>query len=449
MCAGCVWETILKPLVLPLVGWERGYPDAEAQDPVPGEPLFKVYSAAELLAEADEDELRRIPATTDTERWLRTMEAYDAVTDVLLGAPERGRPGQRSRHRGGAQHMTAAPESSPLAELIGWLQAEGYQPVRRHFDRQQWSARCPAHDDHDPSLEISEGDTQPVLLTCHGPCEFPDIVAKLKALGCPVNLSSQRFDWKKAPRRGRKRVERPPAGPYDKPWSPVPACVVETGDLQCIALYALLTLRCGKDNRRQRGWKRLAEALGVQVRTVREHALHLAERGWINIHGDSNALGAERSVEVWLRHCPVLGIVGENVHPLSRKHAKEQTVARSTHPVDPDEQPTVVRSTHSTDPDCRALNAPTPGDCGALNAPPEDDCRASNAPHSRYVGDGYVLGNGYVGTPEEEMEEPDKAAPSGDEHAPEPEEPEGTLDTEDELLGALPERFPGATVEDR
>src|SRR5690606_14689172 len=40
-------------------------------------------------------------------------------------------------------------------------------------------ARCPAHDDREPSLSIAEGDDGRVLLTCHAGCPTRDIVARL------------------------------------------------------------------------------------------------------------------------------------------------------------------------------------------------------------------------------------------------------------------------------
>lgn len=44
----------------------------------------------------------------------------------------------------------------------------------------QWEALCPAHDDRKPSLNISIGDHQPLLLYCHGGCTFEDILNALK-----------------------------------------------------------------------------------------------------------------------------------------------------------------------------------------------------------------------------------------------------------------------------
>ena len=42
-----------------------------------------------------------------------------------------------------------------------------------------WNSRCPAHDDKQPSLSISEGREGRVLLYCHAGCQIEDIVAAL------------------------------------------------------------------------------------------------------------------------------------------------------------------------------------------------------------------------------------------------------------------------------
>jgi len=52
----------------------------------------------------------------------------------------------------------------------------------------RWKALCPAHDDHDPSLAVDEGDDGRCLLNCFAGCEFEAIVA---ALGLtPADLMS-------------------------------------------------------------------------------------------------------------------------------------------------------------------------------------------------------------------------------------------------------------------
>ncbi len=43
-----------------------------------------------------------------------------------------------------------------------------------------WSARCPAHEDRDPSLSIAEGADGQVLLYCHAGCALEDVVRALR-----------------------------------------------------------------------------------------------------------------------------------------------------------------------------------------------------------------------------------------------------------------------------
>lgn len=92
LCHGCVWDAIVKPLATPLIGWERGYPPKTAKDPSPDRG-WRITSGADLMAEWKEAEKHRIPATTDTEKWLRTSEAWDAFTTVLLDRLETADPG--------------------------------------------------------------------------------------------------------------------------------------------------------------------------------------------------------------------------------------------------------------------------------------------------------------------------------------------------------------------
>src|SRR5262249_5167845 len=40
-----------------------------------------------------------------------------------------------------------------------------------------WKAKCPAHDDKEPSLSISEGADGRALLHCHAGCALDEIVA--------------------------------------------------------------------------------------------------------------------------------------------------------------------------------------------------------------------------------------------------------------------------------
>jgi putative DNA primase/helicase len=53
----------------------------------------------------------------------------------------------------------------------------------RRAGRDNWIARCPAHDDRDPSLSISVGDTREVVFKCFAGCTQSDVIAALKDRG--------------------------------------------------------------------------------------------------------------------------------------------------------------------------------------------------------------------------------------------------------------------------
>ena len=42
-------------------------------------------------------------------------------------------------------------------------------------------ACCPSHDDHDPSLSVSEGQDGKLLVRCHGGCSQESVISALKA----------------------------------------------------------------------------------------------------------------------------------------------------------------------------------------------------------------------------------------------------------------------------
>jgi putative DNA primase/helicase len=46
-----------------------------------------------------------------------------------------------------------------------------------------WMARCPAHEDREPSLSIAEAGNGKVLVRCHAGCEQQHVIAALKARG--------------------------------------------------------------------------------------------------------------------------------------------------------------------------------------------------------------------------------------------------------------------------
>ncbi len=80
--------------------------------------------------------------------------------------------------------MTAATwaDTSELDEFLSRLDG-----LRQHND--YWTARCPAHDDREPSLSISRGDDRPIVLTCHAGCSFEEVYKAV--MGRPPRLRPQ------------------------------------------------------------------------------------------------------------------------------------------------------------------------------------------------------------------------------------------------------------------
>lgn len=101
LCHACVWESIVKPLVDPWVGWDRGYLPQQASD-APRD-TWEPINLTDYLKHTRDD--RKLPADTDTERWLRTSEAFDAFTGVLIDRLYAADPG--NGHGIGRQHMPA------------------------------------------------------------------------------------------------------------------------------------------------------------------------------------------------------------------------------------------------------------------------------------------------------------------------------------------------------
>ena len=60
-------------------------------------------------------------------------------------------------------------DAGELARALGGARREGAG----------WRARCPAHDDHDPSLGISDRDGK-LLVHCRAGCSQADIIAALR-----------------------------------------------------------------------------------------------------------------------------------------------------------------------------------------------------------------------------------------------------------------------------
>lgn len=69
-----------------------------------------------------------------------------------------------------------------------------------------WMARCPAHDDRNPSLSISRGRDGKILVFCHGLCTQEAVVAALRYRGL----------WAEDRHRFRRSIVRPARGSYNE-----------------------------------------------------------------------------------------------------------------------------------------------------------------------------------------------------------------------------------------
>ena len=56
-----------------------------------------------------------------------------------------------------------------------------------------WMARCPAHDDREPSLSIRQSDNGKVLVRCHAGCDQEQVIAALRSRGLCMESGPRRF----------------------------------------------------------------------------------------------------------------------------------------------------------------------------------------------------------------------------------------------------------------
>ena len=70
-----------------------------------------------------------------------------------------------------------------------------------------WMARCPAHDDREPSLSIRDADNGKVLVRCHAGCDQRDVIAALRSRGAWETAGRQEGRF---PRKVRRRLPNEP-----------------------------------------------------------------------------------------------------------------------------------------------------------------------------------------------------------------------------------------------
>lgn len=80
--------------------------------------------------------------------------------------------------------------SGPVQRVLSALDAGGFKPRKSGTG---WSARCPGHDDGNPSLSIGEGRDGNALLNCHAGCGLDEILGPLTLKTCDL-FEEQRDD---------------------------------------------------------------------------------------------------------------------------------------------------------------------------------------------------------------------------------------------------------------
>jgi putative DNA primase/helicase len=95
--------------------------------------------------------------------------------------------------------------SADFVAMLGALRAHRIGP-------RAWAAKCPAHDDHSPSLTIYEGKQGQPLFVC-GRCEWRDVRNALRERGLAIVAKKKRGEKDRVP---SPQVAVPPAPDYSK-----------------------------------------------------------------------------------------------------------------------------------------------------------------------------------------------------------------------------------------
>lgn len=105
-----------------------------------------------------------------------------------------------------------------------------------------WLARCPAHEDRNPSLAIHDADDGKVLVCCHAGCDQGRVIGFLRSRGLwdenshreftrptPRSVANNRPDRDDAKRSGRRSPSGAPrrrqAARWSRPISSFAACI--------------------------------------------------------------------------------------------------------------------------------------------------------------------------------------------------------------------------------
>lgn len=83
-CANVFWSSTVRPLLLPLVGWEPGRAPDNAADP-PGRDPWTFLDVCGALSVLEGEHRWTRPVTTVAEELLRSQRAWDVAVEHLYG----------------------------------------------------------------------------------------------------------------------------------------------------------------------------------------------------------------------------------------------------------------------------------------------------------------------------------------------------------------------------
>ena len=107
--------------------------------------------------------------------------------------------------------MGTPDSSSNRATLQDWLDALESAGAQPKPQGRGFMARCPAHNDSNPSLHVSPGDSVPVIAKCFAGCQFKDIIAALNLGDSNGRPTPPRRQYKRKPPEPKK-PQRLPSG---------------------------------------------------------------------------------------------------------------------------------------------------------------------------------------------------------------------------------------------
>jgi len=122
------------------------------------------------------------------DRFLGAGEVIEDEAETTFDRPAGRRELMWAQAEGCAGEIAKTMNAETIAQALGGRKAGG-----------GWTALCPAHDDHKPSLSIKDANNGKVLVHCHAGCDQESVIAELRAQGLWPETGPRRL-WRPKPR---------------------------------------------------------------------------------------------------------------------------------------------------------------------------------------------------------------------------------------------------------